>query len=50
MSESQKLAVAKEYVNTQLATMREGGMLTEDISEDEYRGLVEEITRAIDMK
>ena len=50
MSETQREIVAKEYVDRQLAAMRDNGMLSEDVSEEEYRGLVEEISSAIDMK
>jgi hypothetical protein len=50
MSEAQRIMIAKEYVDQQIATMREGGMLSDNVSEEEYRGLVEEITEAIDLK
>jgi hypothetical protein len=42
--------VAKEYVDQQLDAMRQSGMLSDNLSEEEYRGLVEEITEAIDLK
>lgn len=50
MSEQQRALVAKEYVNQQLDTMRQNGMLSADISQEEYQGLVDDITEAIDPK
>jgi hypothetical protein len=50
MSEQQRTLVAEEYVKQQLDTMRQSGMLSDDISEEEYRGLVEEISDAISLK
>jgi|HubBroStandDraft_2_1064218.scaffolds.fasta_scaffold5257179_1 hypothetical protein len=50
MSEQQRMRVAEEYVTQQLDTMRQNGMLSADISDEEYRGLVEEISEAIDLK
>jgi predicted metal-binding transcription factor (methanogenesis marker protein 9) len=47
MSENQRTTAAREYVDQQLATMRDSGMLASEISEDEYRGLVEEISNAL---
>lgn len=50
MSEQQRELVAKEYVDQQLDTMRQTGMLQSDISEEEYRGLIEDVAAAIDLK
>jgi hypothetical protein len=50
MSNDQKILVAREYVDKQLETMKRYGSVSEDISEEEYNGLVEEVVEAIDLK
>ena len=51
MSEDQKRVVAKEYVDKQLETMKKyGSAPDEELSDEEYEGLVEEVVEAIDLK
>ena len=51
MTDAEKtLSAAKEYVDKQLETMRRHGSAPEDLSEEEYKSLVEEIAEAIDLK
>lgn len=46
-----KLEAAKQYVDKQIETMkRYGSTPSEDISEEEYNGLVEQIVEALDLK
>jgi hypothetical protein len=50
MSDEQKKIAAKEYVDKQIETMKRHGSMPDDLSEEEYNGLVEEIVEAIDLK
>ena len=47
MSNDQKFEIAKEYVDKQLETMRQFGSAPQDMSEQEYRVLVQEIAETI---
>ena len=47
MSEDEKLSIAKEYIDRQLQTMREGGAVAANISEEEYKALIEEAAEVI---
>jgi hypothetical protein len=47
MSETQRTLAAKEYVDQQLDAMRQNGMLSAELSQEEYQGLVEEIASGI---
>jgi len=47
MSDEKKLEIAKEYVDQQLKTMREFGAAPKDMSEDEYKSLVEEVAETV---
>jgi DNA-binding TFAR19-related protein (PDSD5 family) len=46
MSNEQKYEIAKEYVDKQLATMKEFGSAPKQISDAEYKALVEEVAEA----
>ena len=49
--EAAKLEAAKQYVDKQIETMkRYGSAPSEDLSEGEYNGLIEQIVEAIDLK
>ncbi len=50
MSNEQKIEVAKQYVDKQLATMEKYGSAPKDLSDQERRALVEEIVSLIDVK
>ena len=47
MSEKQRYEVAKEYVDKQLETMREFGSAPKEISQEEYRSLIEEVAQTV---
>lgn len=47
--EQRKIEVAKEYVDKQIETMKRHGSAS-DFSDEEYRGLVEEIAESINLK
>jgi hypothetical protein len=44
------IEAARNYVDKQLETMKQYGSAPDDFSEEEYKGLVEEIIEAIDLK
>jgi predicted AAA+ superfamily ATPase len=48
MSHEEKLEVAKQYVDKQLATMEKYGSAPEDISEQERRALIEEVASTLE--
>lgn len=49
--QSAKVEAAKQYVDRQIETMKKyGSAPSEEISEEEYNGLVEQIIEAIDLK
>jgi|HubBroStandDraft_2_1064218.scaffolds.fasta_scaffold637442_2 hypothetical protein len=48
MSHEEKMEVAKQYVDRQLATMKKYGSEPKDISEQEHRALVEEVASKLD--
>lgn len=50
MSSDQKLEVARQYVDKQLETMKKYGSAPEEMSEEEYRALVEEVAETLDLK
>jgi hypothetical protein len=50
MSNEQKIKVATEYVDKQLATMKKYGSEPRDLSPQEHRSLVEEIVSALPSK
>ena len=47
MSEQQKLAVAKEYIDKQIATMKEHGCAPKFLSNTQYQSMVKEAAKAI---
>ena len=47
MSNEKKIELAKEYVDKQLETMRQFGSAPKDISDHEYKALVQEIAETI---
>ena len=40
--------IAKQYVDTQLKSMRANGLETEDVSKEEYEALVDDVASALD--
>ena len=50
MSNEQKMEVAKQYVDKQLETMKKYGSAPRDISDQEYRALVEDVAATMDLK
>jgi hypothetical protein len=50
MSNEQKIEVAKQYVDKQLETMKKYGSAPKDISDQEYRALIEEVASTMDLK
>lgn len=47
MSEQQKMAIAKQYVDKQLETMKQYGSAPKDLSAQEYQSLVEEVADVV---
>ena len=47
MSEAQKLEAAKEYIDKQIATMREHGSAPKTITTSEYNSMVKQVAKAI---
>lgn len=47
MSNEQKLDVAKQYVDKQLATMKKYGSAPQEMSEEEYKSLIEQVADQI---
>jgi hypothetical protein len=43
MSHEEKIEVAKQYVDKQLETMKKYGSVPNEMSEQEYRSLIEEV-------
>ena len=43
MSDEQKFEIAKQYVDKQLATMKQHGSAPRDMSEQEYHALIQEV-------
>jgi hypothetical protein len=50
MSNEQTLEVAKQYVDKQLETMKKYGSAPRDISEQEYRALVDDVASTMNAK
>jgi hypothetical protein len=50
MSSEQNLEIARQYVDKQLQTMKKYGSAPKEISEEEYRALVEEVAETLDLK
>jgi len=50
MSSEQTLEIARQYVDKQLQTMKKYGSAPKEISEEEYRALVEEVAETLDLK
>ena len=50
MSHDEKVKVASEYVDKQIETMKKYGSAPEDISDQEYRALVEEVVSTLESK
>lgn len=47
MSEEQKLEVARQYVDKQLETMKRYGSAPQEMSEQEYKAIVEQIAETV---
>lgn len=47
MSEQQKLAAAKEYIDIQIESMKAHGCAPKELSEDEYAEMVKQAADAI---
>jgi len=47
MSDEKKYEIAKEYVDKQLETMKRFDAATKDISDHEYRSLINEVARTV---
>jgi len=47
MSDAQKFEIAKQYVDKQLETMKQYGSAPHDMSEQEYKALVQEVAENI---
>lgn len=47
MSEQKKMEIAKEYVDKQLQTMKQYGSAPKQISEQEYKALIEEVAENV---
>ncbi len=43
MSDERKLEIAKQYVDQQLETMKQYGSAPSDMSEHEYKALIQEV-------
>jgi predicted AAA+ superfamily ATPase len=50
MSHEERMEVAKQYVDQQLATMKKYGSAPPDISEQERRALAEEVASTLEAK
>jgi hypothetical protein len=48
MSSEQRLEAAKQYVDKQLETMKKYGSAPPEMSEEEYRALIEEVAETIE--
>jgi hypothetical protein len=47
MSDEKKLEIAKEYVDKQLETMKQYGSAPRNMSEQEYKALIQEVAQNI---
>lgn len=47
MSENEKFQVAKQYIDKQLATMKEYGCAPKELSPSEYKSMVQQAAKAI---
>lgn len=47
MSKAQKLEVAKEYIDKQLATMKAHGSAPSKLSDGEYQSMIKQAAKAI---
>ena len=47
MSDDRKLEIAKQYVDKQLETMKQYGSAPKDMSQEEYKALVEEVAETV---
>jgi hypothetical protein len=50
MSNEQRYELAKEYVDKQLETMRQFGSAPREISQEEYKSLIEEVADTVNLK
>lgn len=48
MSEEMRYQIAKSYVDKQLETMKEAGAAPKDMSEEEYKKIIEDIQDTIE--
>jgi hypothetical protein len=47
MSKEQKFEIAKEYVDKQLETMKQFNAAPKEMSQEEYRSLIEEVAQTV---
>jgi hypothetical protein len=47
MSDDKRLEIAKQYVDQQLATMKQHGSAPAEISKEEYNALVQEVAETV---
>lgn len=47
MSEQERYEAAKQYVDKQLETMREFGSAPREISQEEYKSLIDEVAEVV---
>jgi hypothetical protein len=47
MSEEQKFELAKQYVDRQIETMKSFNAAPENLSEEEYKGLIEDVAELV---
>ncbi len=47
MSDEKRIEIAKQYVDKQLETMRQGGAAPRDMSAEEYKSLVDEVAATV---
>jgi hypothetical protein len=47
VSDEKKIEIAKQYVDKQLATMKRYGSAPKEISEQEYRALINEVAETV---
>ena len=50
MSNEEKIEAAKQYVDKQLETMKKYGSAPKELSENEYRALVEDVVETLETK
>ncbi len=47
MSEKEKFDIAKSYVDQQLETMKQAGAAPKDMSEQEYKKIIEDVASTV---